>query len=151
MSNKFNVGLTWLSQNKNFTYNEYSREYTIHAEGKPELIGTAAPEYKGSHEHYNPEDMLIASLSACHMLSYLALAANSKIQVLSYQDQAEGSLIKDGMSMKFNEVILKPHVVISQDSDQEKALSLHDKAHHICFIANSVNFSVLIQPQIAIA
>jgi organic hydroperoxide reductase OsmC/OhrA len=148
MSQKFGVTTNWDPKGKNFTYNEYSREYIISAASKPELIGTAAVEYKGSPEHYNPEDMLIASLSGCHMLSYLALAANAKITVLSYVDNADGSLQKDGMSAKFAEVTLRPKVLISEDSDPEKALALHEKAHHICFVAKSVNFSVHVAPEI---
>lgn len=148
MSEKFAVTLNWDSKDKNFTYNEYSREYKITAPSKPEMIGTAALEYKGSPEHYNPEDLLVASLSGCHMLSYLALAANAKITVLSYVDNADGSMQKDGMSAKFAEVTLRPQVFISEDSDPEKALALHDKAHHICFIAKSVNFPVHVAPEI---
>lgn len=149
MSNDtFQTQLTWLPEDKNFTYNEYSRQYSIKSAGKPAITGTAAPEYKGSLEHYNPEDLLVASLSGCHMLSYLAFAANSKITVLSYEDNAEGFLHKEGNTIKFKQVILKPKVIISADSDKERALTLHDKAHHVCFIANSVNFPVEIVPEI---
>ncbi|CAN5289734.1 OsmC family protein [soil metagenome] len=149
MSNDtFHAQITWLPEGKNFTYNEYSREYNIKSAGKPEIIGTAAPEYKGSINHYNPEDLLVASLSGCHMLSYLAYAANSKIEVLSYEDNAEGVLHKEGNAIKFKHVTLKPKVVISANSDKERALALHEKAHHVCFIANSVNFSVEVVPEI---
>lgn len=148
MSENFNIQIQWLNKNKAFTYNDYSREYTINTNGKPEIIASAAPAYKGLPEVYNPEDLLVASLAGCHMLSYLALAANSKITVLSYSDDANGTLEKDGMSMKFSEVILQPKIVISSDSDVEKALALHEKAHHVCFIAKSVNFPVQIKPEI---
>ncbi len=92
--------------------------------------------------------MLVASLSACHMLSYLALASNAKIIVLSYQDRAEGSLHKEGNIMKFKEVFLRPRIIIDANSDKAKAKELHDKAHHVCFIANSVNFPVHVEAEI---
>lgn len=147
MSDVFQIHTQWQSKNKPFTYADYSREYNISAPGKSlSFVGTAAPAYKGTKEDYNPEELLVAALSGCHMLSYLAVAANSKIEILAYEDQAEGSLEKQGMSMKMKEVILRPRIQLKNPADQEKALALHDKAHHICFIANSVNFPVLIEP-----
>src|SRR6478736_5465797 len=103
-ADSFLIELNWLPGNKNFNYAEYSREYHIKAENKPTLTASAAPGYKGLADHYNPEDLLIASLAGCHMLSYLALAANSKIEVLSYSDNADGILEKQGMIFKFKEV-----------------------------------------------
>lgn len=150
MSEFFSANVTWLPTGEPFTYKNYSRQYLVKSTGKPDFIATAAPAFFGSNYHYNPEDLLVVSLSACHMLSYLALASNSKIHVLSYQDEAKGELFTENKITKFKEVILKPVVKISKDSDAAKAESLHEKAHHVCFIANSVNFSVLIQPQIVV-
>jgi len=144
----FRIQLQWQPQANAFTYNDYSRQYTINSAGKPQLIGTAAPAYKGSDDQYNPEDMLIASLSACHMLTYLALAANAKLEVLAYQDNAEGSLHTEAGATKFKEVILKPRITISVGSDKERALALHEKAHKVCFISNSINFPVKVIPEI---
>lgn len=146
----FNIDLTWNPLNLKFTYKEYSRLYTIRCQGKPDFIGTAAPEYLGSKYHYNPEEMLIMSLSACHMLSYLAFASNSKVGVLSYRDKAKGILQQEDKIIRFKEVTLYPHMTISKDSNLERAESLHEKAHHACFIANSVNFPVKIEPTIKI-
>lgn len=144
---KFHAHLKWQAMGQEFTYKTYSRLYTIKAEGKPDLMGTAAPAYLGSRYHYNPEDMLVMSLSACHMLSYLAYAANSHVTVLAYQDEAVGTLVSltqaaDGKKMRFKEVTLSPHIVISKDSNQVLAEHLHENAHEACFIANSVNFPV---------
>lgn len=144
----FQASVTWNPSGKKFTYKEYSRTYTVRSPGKPDFLGTAAPGYFGSPYHYNPEDLLVASLSACHMLFYLAYAANSQIEVLSYTDDAEGSLHKEGKIAKFKEVILKPKVKIGPNCDPKKAAELHEKAHHACFIANSVNFPVRIKPEI---
>ena len=151
MSNEaFKIQLEWQPQGKPFTYNDYSREHIIRYPGKPDIVGTAAPAYKGDPNQYNPEELMVASLSGCHMLYYLALAANSKITVLSYQDEADGNLEPDAGSFKFKEVTLRPRITISSDSDQDKAVSLHDKAHQMCFIAKSVNFPVHVQPEITV-
>lgn len=148
MSESFKINTEWQNKNKPFNYAEYSREYLVSAPGKTlSFMGTAAPAYKGTHEDYNPEELLIAALSGCHMLSYLAVAANSGIEVLAYADSAEGTLEKHGSSMKFKEITLRPVITLKNASDKDKALALHDKAHHICFIANSVNFPVNIQPE----
>ena len=145
---KYTTHLTWHPMDKDFNYKEYSRLYTIRSKGKPDLVGTAAPEYQGSKYHYNPEDMLIMSLSACHMLSYLAYASNSNVKVLSYHDDAEGKLHQEGSIIKFEQVILRPKVLISKESNIERAESLHEKAHGACFIANSVNFPIKITPEV---
>lgn len=143
----FTAQINWVNTNEPFSYKSYSRQYLVRSPGKPDFIGTAAPAYLGSHYHYNPEDLLVVSLSACHMLSYLALASQSKILVLSYEDSASGELHQENKITKFKSVTLRPVVKISQDSDLEKAKLLHEKAHHICFIANSVNFPVTVEPK----
>ena len=148
MSETFNLNITWNSNNKPFTYAEYSREYLISASGKNQPIpGTAATSYKGTAENYNPEELLIGALSGCHMLSYLAVCATSGIEILSYIDEPFGSLEKHGSSMKFREITLKPKIKLKKQEDLEKAKTLHDKAHHICFISNSLNFPVQVEPE----
>ena len=142
----FKASLAWQPMGKKFSYKEYSRFYLVRSEGKADFMATAAPEYFGSKYHYNPEDMLVVALSACHMLTYLAFAANSKIEVLSYEDDASGTLAEEGKVVKFKEVILRPKIKITAASDKNKAAELHDKAHHGCFIANSVNFAVKVEP-----
>lgn len=145
-SENFKLSIIWQPNQKPFTYNDYSREYIIQGSDREPIIGTAAVSYKGSPHHYNPEEMMIAALSGCHMLSYLALAANAKLTILSYEDSPDGSLEKHGMSFKFKEITLRPQIKISRENDLDKAKTLHEKAHHICFIANSVNFPVHINP-----
>jgi organic hydroperoxide reductase OsmC/OhrA len=141
----FKARLTWQPQGLKFSYKEYSRLYRVQSEGKPDFTATAAPEYLGSKYHYNPEDLLVVALSACHMLTYLALASNSKIEILSYTDNADGILGLDGKVMKFKEVTLRPHIEVVAGIDLKKAGDLHDKAHHACFIANSVNFPIKVE------
>jgi organic hydroperoxide reductase OsmC/OhrA len=139
----FKAQLIWQPQDKPFTYADYSRFYLIRMPGKPDVLGTSAPAFAGSAYHPNPEDMLVAALSACHMLTYLAIAAKSKILVLAYEDNAEGILGKaeDG-KMKLLKVILRPKVTLAAGAEMTRAALLHEKAHANCFIANSINFPV---------
>ncbi|MCC3476352.1 MAG: OsmC family protein [Microcoleus sp. PH2017_29_MFU_D_A] len=134
---------TGASQGSTSSYDAYSREYTINIEGKPPFLGSADPNFRGDAALYNPEDLLVMSLSACHMLSYLALCARAAIRVISYSDKATGKMTQKDGKIRFTEVILRPEVTIEAGNDLEKARSLHDNAHHVCYIANSVNFPVL--------
>jgi organic hydroperoxide reductase OsmC/OhrA len=113
------------------------------AAGKPTLLASSDPAFRGDPGRYNPEELLVASLSSCHMLSYLHLCAVNKIVVIDYQDEATGTMNEDANgSAAFVEVTLHPQVTVEADSDKAKALSLHEEAHRYCFIANSVNFPV---------
>jgi organic hydroperoxide reductase OsmC/OhrA len=131
------------------TYRSYSRNYVITTDGKPQIPGSSDPSFRGDPSRYNPEDMLVAALSACHMLSYLHLCAVNHITVLDYQDAALGLMDEnsDG-SAQFTRVTLHPTVTISSGDDQSKAQALHAQAHHLCFIARSVNFPVDVTPTI---
>jgi organic hydroperoxide reductase OsmC/OhrA len=138
---------TGAAQGGTTSYDAYSREYRVEIEGKPALTGTAAAVFKGDAAKHNPEDLLVAALSGCHLLSYLALSARAGIEVVRYEDQASGLMaIKDGR-MRFTEVTLAPQVTIAA-GDLDKAIALHEAAHGQCFIANSVNFPVLNMPTV---
>lgn len=125
------------------TYESYTREHRIRIAGKPELITTADPMFRGEATLHNPEDLLLAALSSCHLLTYLALCARARINVLSYRDQAEGTMLltKDGGG-HFTEVVLRPEVVVADAAMLEKARHFHGEVHKYCFIARSVNFAV---------
>jgi len=131
------------------TYRSYKRNFTLTAPGKPELLGSSDHAFRGDADRYNPEDMLVAALSSCHMLSYLHLCAINDIVVTAYEDHASGTMEErpDGSGV-FTHVQLNPKVTITPESDAEKAESLHHKAHELCFIANSVNFPVENSPTI---
>jgi organic hydroperoxide reductase OsmC/OhrA len=131
-------------------YGQYKRDHDIIANGgKPTIPGSSDPAYRGDPTRWNPEELLVAALSACHKLWYLHLAVNSGIVVLEYTDNAQGEMEEnpDG-SGKFNWVVLRPRVTIASASDLDKARDLHHKAHEMCFIANSVNFSVKHQAEV---
>ena len=124
-------------------YRGYSRAHRIAAKGKPSIPGSSDPAFRGDPARYNPEELLVASLSACHMLWYLHLCADSRVVVTRYLDRATGTMIEtaDGGG-RFTEVVLKPEVTVKAGADLEMARRLHERAHHLCFIANSVNFPV---------
>jgi organic hydroperoxide reductase OsmC/OhrA len=148
------VHVTWtgnLGQGTS-SYRAYSRNHEIAAAGKPVLPGSSDPTFRGDPDRYNPEEFLVSSLSTCHMLWYLHLCAEAKIVVVEYVDEASGVMTErsDGGG-RFTEVTLKPHVVIASAGDLARAEALHEHAHHLCFIANSVNFPVRCEPRIRIA
>jgi len=131
------------------SYKGYRRDHTIQSAGKPEIAGSSDPSFRGDPSRYNPEELLVASLSACHMLWYLHLCAVHQVLVEEYRDTASGVMEEnnDG-SGEFVKVVLKPVVKISSGSDRAKALSLHHDAHQFCFIARSVKFPVEVVPEI---
>jgi organic hydroperoxide reductase OsmC/OhrA len=133
------------------TYDSYTREHTIHIPGKPTLKGTADPLFKGDPTLYNPEDLLLAALSGCHLLTYLALCARARINVLSYRDDARGTLVlsADGGG-HFTKVVLRPQIVIADAGLLGKARNFHDEVHKYCFIARSVNFPVVCEPVVEV-
>lgn len=130
------------------TYRSYCRDYVLRVAGKPDLMGSSDASFHGDATRHNPEDMLMAALSACHMLSYLHMAAVGGVVVLAYSDVAHGRMVTQGTTGRFVEVLLKLEVTIDAGSDVDQAAALHDDAHHACFIANSVNFPVRCEPRI---
>ena len=128
-------------------YRAYKRDYIISIEGKPLLEGSSDPSFRGDPARYNPEELFVASLSACHMLWYLHLCAEAGIVVEAYLDKATGVMQEDASrGGYFKEVVLHPEVKISEPSKHEQALQLHSRANKLCFIANSVNCEVKHDP-----
>lgn len=132
-------------------YNAYSRDHVIASDGKPDLLASSDPAFRGDAQRYNPEDLLVASLSSCHMLWYLHLAAVGGVVVVAYEDKPHGVMVEDEVKGGFfKSVTLRPTVTIAAGSDPEKARALHHPAHEKCFIANSVNFPVDCMPTIIV-
>ena len=140
----FECELSWSGAAKGATssYAAYSREFRIEIEGKPVLVGSSAAVFRGDSSLHNPEDLLVASLSSCHFLSYLADAARAGVVVVDYKDHATGVMARIDGKIRFREVMLHPRVWVAAGGDLDKAHSLHHLAHERCFIANSVNFPV---------
>ncbi len=146
---RYATRLRWVGAEHGATtsYESYSRDYVVEADGKPALHGSADPHFRGDRTKYNPEDLLVAALSACHLLSYLSLCARRGIPVVGYEDDATGEMTLIDGTIRFREVVLRPRVAVANESDVAEAIALHDEAHHTCFIASSVNFPVRHEPE----
>jgi organic hydroperoxide reductase OsmC/OhrA len=130
------------------SYGSYERSYEIRSPGKAPIMGSSDPAFRGDSRLHNPEDLLAASVSACHMLWYLHLAASAGVVVSHYEDTCVGVLTVAGDgSGRFTEIILRPYITISK-GDTALAQRLHETAHQKCFIANSVNFPIRVEPTI---
>ena len=126
-------------------YKSYNRNYSININGKSsDILGSSDPAFLGDATRYNPEDLLLASVSSCHMLWYLHLCATNNIVVTSYNDVALGEMeeTKNG-SGKFSNITLHPKITVTHSSMIAKAETLHNDANKMCFIANSLNFKVM--------
>jgi organic hydroperoxide reductase OsmC/OhrA len=128
-------------------YRSYERSHTITVNNKAGISGSSDPAFRGDKTKYNPEELLVASLSACHMLSYLHVCAVAGIIVTDYIDNATGIMVETSNGGgHFTEVTLNPSVTITESHMVDKANELHKKANELCFIANSVKFPVHHRP-----
>ncbi len=134
------------------SYRGYSRDHDVAIPGLPVLKGSADPTFHGDRERYNPEQLLLAALAQCHMLSYLHVAVKHGVVVTDYRDDATGELVlnRDG-SGQFQRVTLHPRVTVADPGQVELAASLHHEANQVCFIARSVNFPVGHEPVTEVA
>jgi organic hydroperoxide reductase OsmC/OhrA len=149
----YEVRVTWTGDLGTGTsgYRGYARAHEIEAAGKPPIPGSSDPAFRGDPARYNPEELLVASLSTCHMLWFLHLAAEAGVVVTGYRDDAGGTMLEtpDGGG-RFTEVVLRPAVTVRGDADPAAADALHHRAHELCFIARSVNFPVRCEPTIQV-
>jgi organic hydroperoxide reductase OsmC/OhrA len=153
MSESFEVRVVWPADERQKMPPDpaFSRDNWLAAPGKPEVPGSSPAVFGGDPRRYNPEELLMLSLSQCHLLTYLAIAAKRQIHVVHYDDRAVGRLGKNAEGrMQMMEVILRPHVVLAKGADVEEARALHAKAHAACFMANSVNFPVTHEPDMRV-
>ncbi len=130
-------------------YKNYSRSYDISVAQKPVIHGSSDPMFSGDISKHNPEDLLLSSISSCHMLWYLHLCSDNNIIVEEYNDIATAKMqIDSNGSGKFIEATLNPTIRIKNMEHMKLANELHELAHKYCFIANSLNFEILINPNI---
>ncbi len=145
VNHHYNINVTWTGNTGNgtATYQSYERDLLIVADGKPAIPGTSEVSYHGNKTRYNPEELLVASLSACHMLWFLHLCAVNKIVVMAYEDNATGTMqTTPDDSGHFTEVTLHPTITIAGEATEERLQHLQHKANQLCFIANSCKFPV---------
>ncbi len=133
-------------------YRDYDRSVTLAVTGKPDIAASADRPFRGDASKWNPEDLLLASLSECHLLSYLHACVTAGVVVVGYEDDATGTMVEDGRGGgAFREVVLRPRVVVAEASMVDAASAAHAQAREWCFIANSVNFPVRHEAQITVA
>jgi organic hydroperoxide reductase OsmC/OhrA len=152
-THSYSTDVVWTGNRGSGTssYRAYDRAHEIRSPGKAALFCSSDPKFLGDRGLYNPEELLVASLSSCHMLWYLHLAADNGIVVVDYRDAATGTMVEtaDGGG-KFAEVTLHPTVTARAPVDEALAARLHDRAHDLCFIANSVAFPVGCEPRLVV-
>jgi len=145
----YKTTITWTGNRGNGTasYTGYDRAHTIASAGKPVIPGSSDPSFRGDAARYNPEEMLVASIAACHMLWYLHLCTVAAVVIVDYTDDATGVMEEtaDGGG-RFTEVTLFPVITVTDKEMIEKADALHAEANRLCFIANSCNFPVHHKP-----
>ncbi|RYD91265.1 MAG: OsmC family peroxiredoxin [Sphingobacteriales bacterium] len=145
----YNISVKWTGNKGGGTssYRAYERSHTISVENKADIPASSDPNFRGDKTKHNPEELLVASISSCHLLWYLHLCAEAGVLVVDYIDRATGTMVEiaNGGGY-FTGVTLNPVVTVADNNMVEKANQLHKKANELCFIANSVNFPVAHNP-----
>lgn len=151
---RYALTTTWTGNRGTGTsgYRDYARDVTLQVGGKPDILASADKPFRGDPERWNPEDLLLAALSECHLLSYLHACVQAGVVVVDYRDEATGRMQEDGQGGgAFTEVMLRPTVVVAEASMVDAAHDAHAQANAWCFIANSVSFPVRHEATILVA
>jgi organic hydroperoxide reductase OsmC/OhrA len=152
-SHSYDVRVAWTGNTGVGTagYADYRRDTVTTAGDKDGLLGSSDPNFRGDPARWNPEELLLTSLSQCHLLWYLDLVARAGVVVTAYVDEPSATMVlnSDG-SGQFQRVVLRPSVTITDPDDRSRALELHSRAHEMCFIARSVNFPVDCEPTVGV-
>ena len=146
----FNGELHWTGQAGDDEHGKLKleRAFVIRFPGVAPIEGSSPSFFRGDDSRHNPETLMVASLMACHHLTYLSLCERAGIRILEYKDNGTGTLaMKDG-KMRMVEVVLWPQVRVADAAQIESARELHAKAHAHCFMSNSVNFDVKVEPTV---
>ncbi|HEY9564877.1 MAG TPA: OsmC family protein [Nocardioides sp.] len=150
MDHTYVLDLSWQGNRGTGTsdYRDYGREVLLRAAGKPDLAGSADPTFRGDASRWNPEELLLAALAQCHLLSYLHSAVQHGVVVTAYDDSPVGAMVTSGQGGHFTSVVLRPQVTVASADQVETALAIHREASENCFIAASVNFPVTHEPSV---
>jgi len=124
------------------------RSFELEFAGKAPLAGSSPEVFHGDGRRHNPETLMVSSLMACHHLTYLALCERSGIGIVAYADHGTGTLAMRDGKMRMVEIVLRPRVKVAEAGEVERAHALHEKAHANCFMSNSVNFEVRVEPTV---
>lgn len=145
MSHAYPFSLTWTG---NTVHEPYTRDAVAASAGKVSLPVSSAAEYAGDGTRWNPEDLLGTALATCHMLTFLALCAKTRTEVLGYDDLAESILDTVDKVTSIVEIRLRPTIRVAKGTDAAKVKELFEKAHKYCFVANSIKSKVTMEPRI---
>ncbi|HWU22871.1 MAG TPA: OsmC family protein [Nocardioides sp.] len=150
---RYTLAVTWQGNRGSGTsgYRDYARDVLVRAAGKPDLLASADPTFRGDAGRWNPEELLVVALSQCHLLSYLHSAVNHGIVVAAYDDEPVGTMEQIGQGGRFTSVVLRPRVTVADSSMVEVARAIHHEASENCFIAASVAFPVTHEPTTLVA
>lgn len=154
LEHHYKVGLVWTGNRGSGTsdYKSYGRDLVVSAEGKHDIAGSSDRPFHGDADRWNPEELLLAALSQCHLLSYLHVAASAGVVVTAYSDRAVGTMVQtDDGGGHFISVTLRPEVTVASPEMADAAMALHHDASVKCFIASSVNFPVGHEPRVTVA
>ncbi|MBT2385721.1 OsmC family protein [Streptomyces sp. ISL-11] len=148
----YETTVTWTGNQGSGTsgYRDFSRDHEVAAPGRPVVLGSSDPAFRGDASRWNPEQLLLAAISECHLLWYLHVCAVAGVVVTAYTDDARGTMRETADGGHFTEAVLRPRVEVEAADMTGKALALHDVAHRSCFIANSVNFPVRHEPVVTV-
>jgi organic hydroperoxide reductase OsmC/OhrA len=152
-THRYEIALEWQGNRGTGTsgYRDYGRTHEVRAAGKPAIPASSDAVFRGDPERWNPEELLVAALSQCHLLTYLHMAAVAGVVVTAYADAAEGTMVEeDDGGGQFTQVILRPQIVVADESMVERAMALHADAEAKCFVARSVNFPVHHEPTVLV-
>lgn len=145
---EYQVAIDWERETDDLSYQSYSRDHLWTFPGGVRVSASAAPDYQGNPAYVNPEEALVAALSSCHMLTFLAVAARKQFVIDSYHDDAIGVMEKNAQGkLAVTRVALRPKITFSGEKTPtpEELKGLHDQAHRGCFIANSVTTQVIVE------
>lgn len=120
----------------------WKRDYAVEMAGKPDISGSTSAAFFGDDSRHNPEDLLIAALSSCHMLSFLSASARARLRIVAYEDRAEAVLSLVERNFRFTGATLRPRITLAREEDLPKAREMNELARKLCFVANAVNFPV---------
>jgi organic hydroperoxide reductase OsmC/OhrA len=146
----YDITLTWTGNRGHGTsdYQGYDRANEVAGAGLPVIPGSADPDFLGDPARWNPEQLLVAAVAQCHLLSYLYLCSTNGVIVTGYADDAQGTMTESGDGRRFTSVVLRPRVQVAEPAMIQTATILHEAAHSECFVCNSVSFPVRCQPAV---
>lgn len=152
MEHRYELAVQWQGNRGTGTsgYRDYGRQVLVSAAGKADILASADVPFRGDAERWNPEELLVAALAQCHMLSYLHSAVNHGVVVTDYRDEPIGVMDQVGQGGRFTSVLLRPVVTVSEQSMAQLAASIHAEASANCFIAASVSFPVTHEPRVVV-